>query len=297
MSVKQLNAVFENSRAEGAAYTVAIAMADWADHAGWCYPSYSQIMQKAHIKSRATVLTALDKLEELGELKIFPKGHAPTVEDDDVAPPVARQFRNLYRLTILKPRSQGQVVQPLNHLDTQEVDQPLNQHEDAEVVQLLNHLDSEVDQSLNGGGSTIEPGGSSILDAHIRNSPSVLSVNEPSAAAAAAADDDELTTEEKNTECEVFRCTWNNAIVPPLPPVDELTPSRRQRILAALNEQPFMAWQVIFARVAKSSFLRGGGDRGFVANLWWLIEKPERAIAVMEGQYDDPPKKKLAIRL
>jgi hypothetical protein len=57
-----------------------------------------------------------------------------------------------------------------------------------------------------------------------------------------------------------------------------------------------MAWQVIFARVAASSFLRGGGDRGFVANLWWLIEKPERAIAVMEGQYDDAAEEAGGIR-
>jgi hypothetical protein len=296
VSVKQLSAVFEDSKSEGAAFQVAIALADWADHAGWCHPSYSQIQRKAHIRSRATVLAALDTLEALGELKRFTRGYAPTrAEDDDVAPPIARQYRNQYRLTVIKSKA-GQVVQQLNQLSGEKVDQQPNQQSPAQVDQGLNHLVEEVDQSLHEGGSTTDPRGRSILAAHIRNSPSVLTVSDPSAAAAAASDALELTTEEKHAECEAFRRAWNDAIIAPIPPVDELTPARRLRILAALDEYPLETWPVVFARVAASSFLRGGGDRGFVANLWWLIEKPERAIAVMEGQYDDAPKRRAAFR-
>lgn len=111
-------------------------------------------------------------------------------------------------------------------------------------------------------------------------------VSDPLVNAAAAAKDvrDAGAAEE-------FRCVWNDAMAVdptnPIPVVTELTPDRRRLIARALADYPIEAWRVIFARVAESSFLRGYGRRGFVADLWWLIKTPEPALQVMEGKYDD----------
>lgn len=86
---------------------------------------------------------------------------------------------------------------------------------------------------------------------------------------------------------EEIRLAWNAAIEPPLVPVDELTPDRIALITAALQDRPFEAWAVIFERVAQSSFCCGAGPRGWVADLWWLLRKPEPSIQVLEGKYDD----------
>lgn len=291
MSVKALSAVFEESIADGAAFTVLICMADWADHLGFCYPSYTQIMRKARLRSRATVLAAIDKLITLGEIERVSHGHAASKSDDDIPSTVARQRRNQYRILLVKPKAQ--VVQQLNYLSRPQVDQRLIHQTGREVDQQLNHLENEVDQSINGGSSTIDPEVDQSAFLHREGiRPSVQTVSRPSATAAAAVSTSNDAGDEKSAAAaEEFRLAWNDCTVDPMPTVDELTPGRRILIAAALDTHPLEAWEVIFRRVAASAFLRGRGERGFVASLWWLLAKPEHAIAVMEGQYDDGPRR------
>jgi hypothetical protein len=124
MSVKALSAVWEDSRAIGADLLVLLAMADWADHSGRCFPSYGQIALKARV-SRATVANAVRRLVGLGELERVTHGHMPTdSQDDEVARSVERQWRNAYRILLVKPK--GQVGQPVDYLSSRQVAQPVD---------------------------------------------------------------------------------------------------------------------------------------------------------------------------
>ncbi len=49
-------------------------------------------------------------------------------------------------------------------------------------------------------------------------------------------------------------------------------------------------WQAALERVGRSSFCKGGGDRGWVANLDWFI-KPDTVTKLLEGNYDDASSK------
>lgn len=176
MSVKALDAVFDRSQATGAAFTVLIAMADWADHQGRCYPSFAQIARKARV-SRQTVASAIRELIALGELERVTRGHAPTSADEDDDPQTVRsQWRNVYRILLMRRK---QVVQPLDHPATAEVVQPV----DHQVVQPVDHPDDfstdhpqvvqPVDYLANAGSQIDASQVVKSTHAHIRNEPSV----------------------------------------------------------------------------------------------------------------------------
>ncbi len=57
-------------------------------------------------------------------------------------------------------------------------------------------------------------------------------------------------------------------------------------------------WQAALERVGRSSFCKGGGDQGWVADLDWFL-KPDILTKIMEGKYDDrasTPKSRTARR-
>lgn len=124
VSVKALTAAWEDSQARGAPLLVLLALADWADHGGRCYPSYHQIARKARV-SRRTAVDAIQELVQLGELALVPRGHQPGRFDDEGPRPARVQRRNLYQILLMKPR--------------REVGQPLHQHP-RELGQLSHHL-------------------------------------------------------------------------------------------------------------------------------------------------------------
>lgn len=49
-------------------------------------------------------------------------------------------------------------------------------------------------------------------------------------------------------------------------------------------------WQAALERIRRSSFCKGGGDRGWVADLDWFI-KPDTVTKLLEGKFDDAPSK------
>lgn len=200
MSVKALSAVFEESQARGAAFTVLLAMADWANHIGRCYPSYGQIASKARV-SRATAIAAIQELIDLGEIERVEGGQEPTPtddEDEDAPRNVRSQWRNLYRIRLVKPKRQ--VVQPGDHLSP------------PQVVQSSDHLSrskkSEVVQSASAGSPIHAAQVVQSTDLHIRIRPSGRPSGRPSEerqAVAAPPPPDKPTTEKPDPHGGNFR--------------------------------------------------------------------------------------------
>lgn len=62
---------------------------------------------------------------------------------------------------------------------------------------------------------------------------------------------------------------------------------RGQAIKARLADPDWRDnWQTALERVSRSSFCKGGGDQGWVADLDWFM-KPDTLTKIMEGKYDD----------
>lgn len=300
MSVKALNAVFEHTRATGAAWQVLVVMADWSDHNGWCYPSYSQISKKARI-SRAMVPLAIETLIELGELQRQTSAHHPAPQDDDDPIKVRSQRRNLYRILLVKPLRQA--TQSLDHLPGADAARGVGQDVGKQVVKPSDHQsdaqvgqpsgdptpgqdDSQVVQLTGAGSPTHAVQVVQSADAHIRNSPSGDPSGRPSATdepaggfVLAAAVVDSL---------EAFREGWNAVVADPIKPVHTLTKKRRRMIRARLVERPLEVWRdQVFPRIAESSFCQGQNTRGFIASFDWVINSPDPAVKALEGVYDD----------
>jgi hypothetical protein len=80
---------------------------------------------------------------------------------------------------------------------------------------------------------------------------------------------------------------WNTGTTSPLPQCQGLSPKRRAAARARLRERPSLAeWTTIIARIQASPFCRGGGERGWIMDFTFLV-KPDTALHVLEGKYDD----------
>lgn len=201
VSVKVLSAVFEESQARDAAFVVLLALADWADPSGRCWPSYQQIAGKARV-SRRTAVDAIQHLVALGELALVPRGHEPARFEDEMSRPARVQRRNLYQILLLHPRrevgqSSHQLPRELGQLshylgatawpgEVPEVVQPL--HPDgaatAPVVVQSAHVDGATDDVQVVQSATPHKEEPSVLTV---NEPSVRTVKEPSVQTSAGA--------------------------------------------------------------------------------------------------------------
>jgi uncharacterized protein YdaU (DUF1376 family) len=80
---------------------------------------------------------------------------------------------------------------------------------------------------------------------------------------------------------------WNELASGPIRRCAELTDKRRRFARARLRERPIDEWRVVIQRINASKFCRGETDRGdWVADFDWLL-KPDTAVRVLEGSYDD----------
>lgn len=71
-----------------------------------------------------------------------------------------------------------------------------------------------------------------------------------------------------------------------LPESRSLSKSRLAKIKTRLKEHPDLSyWQEVFATAGKSPFLCGDNDRGWKANLAWLVENDSNHLKVIEGNY------------
>jgi uncharacterized protein YdaU (DUF1376 family) len=65
-----------------------------------------------------------------------------------------------------------------------------------------------------------------------------------------------------------------------------LTPALRKSIGARLREHEFDGWTDMLAAVAVSDFLTGKNERGWRADLHWIV-KPENFSKILSGKYDN----------
>ena len=71
--------------------------------------------------------------------------------------------------------------------------------------------------------------------------------------------------------------------------IKDIKGKRRDSVKARSRERGKKSLAVVFENAAKSDFLNGKNDRGFIANFDWLI-RPNNFIKVLEGNYDNPNK-------
>jgi hypothetical protein len=111
MSIKIMTAVWERSRSRGNDLLVLLALADWSNDDGESWPSLRQLADKART-SRQSVIAAIGRIEQLGELKIHRRAHAEGNENR--AAIIGFQSTNLYQILV------GKVVKQLDHSGGQE---------------------------------------------------------------------------------------------------------------------------------------------------------------------------------
>lgn len=82
---------------------------------------------------------------------------------------------------------------------------------------------------------------------------------------------------------------WNREKPAECPQWREMTKARRKAAAARLKERPLAEWEAVVKRIANSSFCRGKNERGWKADVDFLL-RPDTAAKVLEGKYDDRPK-------
>jgi hypothetical protein len=92
---------------------VLLALADWADEYGYCYPSQLAIAGKARVSERQ-VQRVIQKFTGLGELEKQLGGHAVSAPGHRPGR-TGLQHRNLYRLTCVPDEASGDTVATLRH--------------------------------------------------------------------------------------------------------------------------------------------------------------------------------------
>lgn len=152
MSVKVMDRVWELSQAKGAARLVLLALADWADDEGYCYPSLTAIVRKTQL-TRPGVVQILRRLETMGEVEVTVRGHDTR---DKVKAKVHStggwQPTNYYKVNVGNavycPRKRT-VDNPVNQLPLDEVVNAIDQGSKRHAVQVVNATDQIDPVSLN----------------------------------------------------------------------------------------------------------------------------------------------------
>jgi hypothetical protein len=83
-----------------------------------------------------------------------------------------------------------------------------------------------------------------------------------------------------------------------LPKWKAITDSRADKLRVRIKEHPDIQWWAdLFRKAEATPFCKGVNDRGWKANLDWLIENDSNALKVLEGKYDgERPDKDFADR-
>ncbi len=84
---------------------------------------------------------------------------------------------------------------------------------------------------------------------------------------------------------------WNELAPPVCPRCERWTTERKRKAAARVKDEPDQErWAAGIRQIAKSRFLMGGGERGWKADMAWLL-KPDTLTKLLEGGYDDtaPP--------
>jgi hypothetical protein len=85
---------------------------------------------------------------------------------------------------------------------------------------------------------------------------------------------------------EDFFSHWNSTAK--LPRIRSMTEKRTQRLNSRLKEPDFADnWRRIIDRIAASAFCTGQNERGWRADIDWLLSNSTNYVKVLEGKYDD----------
>ncbi len=268
-----MTAVWRYSKAmSGNEMSVLLAMADYADDDGYCWPSQRATSQKSRVSVPA-VKRHIKAATGRGEVEIVRGGHTSPTQREWIG---RRGFRptHLYRITL---------VDRLYQLSgSNRTELPASEEPAASNLPGANRTEftdnSVQNERVTPFKTTDLPGSNSLAHIRIETSDQILSEDTSESSAAAALTSDLF---------EDFRLAWNAIATYPLREAHTFTPKRRRLLRARLNERSIAEWRVIMERIAASAFCRGDNQRGFVASFDWLISSPEPGIKVLEGQYDD----------
>lgn len=106
---------------------------------------------------------------------------------------------------------------------------------------------------------------------------------------------DELEARAAAHVCERVQHDWN-ATCTALPRVQVLSDARRNKLRLRIREmggeeQALPLLHRIFEKIQASAFLRGEGSKGWRATFDWLVGNDTNWAKILEGQYDDTPRK------
>ena len=90
--------------------------------------------------------------------------------------------------------------------------------------------------------------------------------------------------------CGEFMTFWNDH--GNLPKIITFTPHRK-KALATRSKEPDFAdnWKQMIDKISQSAFCTGHNDRGWKADVEWLLGNSTNYIKVLEGKYDNSPSK------
>jgi hypothetical protein len=259
MSVKVMDRVWELSQAKGAARLVLLALADWADDEGYCYPSLTAIVRKTQL-TRPGVVQILRRLETIGEVEVTVRGHDTR---DKVKAKVHShggwQPTNYYRVNVGNavycPRKQT-VDNAVNRLPLTEVVNAIDQGSKRHASQVVNATDQ--------------------IDPASLNDPSVDPSIEPSERARALSP-------------ERLVALWN-AKREPGPKVTVITASRQLAYTNAAGESPNPSdWTIAIEWLNRQAYANAKGtgpNPTWRATLDWLAKPGQLAKVLEQAQTD-----------
>lgn len=64
-----------------------------------------------------------------------------------------------------------------------------------------------------------------------------------------------------------------------------LTDDRRKVIIERLQDASLEEWIIVFKKASENSFLTGGGEKGWVADLDWILSDPAIRCKILEDKY------------
>lgn len=107
---------------------------------------------------------------------------------------------------------------------------------------------------------------------------------------------EEEEREGENSSGEEFSCLCSEVLLlwkkhcPNLPQIRKWTQQRQKKLIARIREDPERKnpdfWKQLFKRVSDSVFLTGLNNRGFIADLDWILKNEETILKILEGRYD-----------
>ena len=175
-----------------------------------------------------------------------------------------------------------------------------NEYKDIQNIQMYSNDTDNDNDNINGNvnGNDKDNGNISTLSGTMDSllSSPIVEDNIIESKASTSSDDDAtlvMTPQEgggkrvKDYSENVMRF-WNHTMISPvaIPTIAKMTPKRKSMVNARVKEFGINMVYNAIAKASESSFLNGGGSKGFIADFDWVF-RPNNFPKVLEGNYDD----------